>query len=150
MRAGLTLEGAAAADVVFFSDAGKITGAFRLHLFYPSSWQNRSGGHNTRASLASRWYLATRGQPPTVGSRIVSTTPRRATMVRGNAKALAQAKNLAKKDSQKQAKSDLKLRGAALKTSCPICKANMINHHQLKAHYDSKHPKDTCPPPPEE
>ena len=68
-------------------------------------------------------------------------------MVRGNAKALAQAKSLAKKDSQKQAKSDLKLRGAALKVSCPICKANMINHHQLKMHYDSKHPKETCPPP---
>jgi hypothetical protein len=62
-------------------------------------------------------------------------------MVRGNAKALAQAKSLAKKDSQKQAKSDLKLRGAALKVSCPICKANMINHHQLKMHYDSKHPE---------
>ena len=75
---------------------------------------------------------------------------RRAAMVRGNAKALAQAKNLAKKDAAKTAKSDLKLRGAALKATCPICKANMINHHQLKAHYESKHPKETCPPPPEE
>jgi hypothetical protein len=71
-------------------------------------------------------------------------------MVRGNQKAMAQAKNLAKKDAQKAPKSDLKLRAAALKVVCPLCKAQMINHVQLKTHYDSKHPKDTCPPPPED
>tara|TARA_B110000977_G_scaffold169595_1_gene219653 strand:- start:7038 stop:7253 length:216 start_codon:yes stop_codon:yes gene_type:complete len=71
-------------------------------------------------------------------------------MVRGNQKNLAQAKNQAKKDAKGSAKSDLKLRGAALKVTCAICKSPMINHHQLKLHYDSKHPKDVCPPPPEE
>ena len=68
-------------------------------------------------------------------------------MVRGNAKALAQAKNEKKAASKKEAKSDLKARGAALKVECGICKAPMINYHQLRQHYDSKHPKETCPPP---
>ena len=67
-------------------------------------------------------------------------------MVRGNAKALAQAKNQAKKDGKKEAKSDLSARAAALKTACPIRKTPMINYKQLQAHYASKHPKDTCPP----
>ena len=49
---------------------------------------------------------------------------------------------------KKEAKSDLKARGAALKVECGICKAPMINYHQLKQHYDSKHPKETCPPDP--
>ena len=73
-------------------------------------------------------------------------TPDAVKMVRGNAKALAQAKNQAKKDSKKEAKSDLGARAAALKTTCPICKSPMINYKQLQAHYESKHPKDTCPP----
>jgi|TARA_B100001758_G_C18266052_1_gene533654 hypothetical protein len=78
--------------------------------------------------------------PPQVDARV--------TMVRGNAKALAQAKNEKKAASKKEAKSDLKARGAALKVECGICKAPMINYHQLKQHYDSKHPKETCPPDP--
>ena len=73
-------------------------------------------------------------------------TPDAVKMVRGNAKALAQAKNQAKKANKKEAKSDLGARAAALKTTCPICKSPMINYKQLQAHYESKHPKDTCPP----
>lgn len=34
----------------------------------------------------------------------------------------------------------------ALKVTCPLCKLQLINHHQLKDHYGSKHPKETCPP----
>ena len=67
-------------------------------------------------------------------------------MVRGNQKILAQAKTQAKKDSKGCAKSDLKLRAAANKVVCLGCKSPMVSHHQLKEHYDSKHPKDTCPP----
>jgi hypothetical protein len=102
--------------------------------------------HRARVARESRKPPANHRRP----RGAASPQSRRAAMVRGNAKALAQAKNLAKKDAAKTAKSDLKLRGAALKATCPICKANMINHHQLKAHYESKHPKETCPPPPEE
>ena len=102
--------------------------------------------HRARVARESREPPANHRRP----RGAASPQSRRAAMVRGNAKALAQAKNLAKKDAAKTAKSDLKLRGAALKATCPICKANMINHHQLKAHYESKHPKETCPPPPEE
>ena len=69
-------------------------------------------------------------------------------MVRGNQKNLAQAKNQAKKDAKGSAKSDLKLRGAALKVTCAICKSPMINYTQLKQHYESKHPKETLPPDP--
>lgn len=68
--------------------------------------------------------------------------------MRGNAKALAQEKNAKKAASKKEAKSDIGLRAAALKTECPICKAQMINWKQLKMHYDSKHPKEACPPEP--
>ena len=67
-------------------------------------------------------------------------------MVRGNAKALAQEKAAKKAASKKEAKSDIGARAAALKQTCPICKASMINHKQLVMHYDSKHPKETCPP----
>ena len=67
-------------------------------------------------------------------------------MVRGNAKALAQEKNAKKAASKKEAKSDIGARAAALKQTCPICKASMINHKQLVMHYESKHPKETCPP----
>jgi len=102
--------------------------------------------HRARVARESRTPPANHRRP----RGPASPQSRRAAMVRGNAKALAQAKNLAKKDAAKTAKSDLKLRGAALKATCPICKANMINHHQLIAHYESKHPKETCPPPPEE
>lgn len=84
----------------------------------------------------------------TIRHKSTHPTRRRVTMVRGNAKALAQAKNEKKAASKKEAKSDLKARGAALKVECGICKAPMINYHQLKQHYESKHPKDPIPPDP--
>ncbi|OUS46856.1 hypothetical protein BE221DRAFT_72923 [Ostreococcus tauri] len=80
--------------------------------------------------------------------------PRSCTMVRGAAKAIAQERN-AKKHSGKDKKCHIRLRsprseigaGAkALKVTCPMCKLQLINHHQLKDHYASKHPKETCPP----
>jgi transposase-like protein len=69
-------------------------------------------------------------------------------MVRGNAKALAQENNRKKLESKKEAKNDATgaLKKAALKQTCPVCKASMINRHQLVMHYESKHPKETVPP----
>ena len=61
----------------------------------------------------------------------------------------AQAKNAAKADGKSNAKSDIKARSAALKVTWPNCKAQMLTHAQLVTHYEAKHPKETCPPPPE-
>ncbi|PWN43163.1 hypothetical protein IE81DRAFT_322674 [Ceraceosorus guamensis] len=66
-------------------------------------------------------------------------------MVRGAAKAQAQAKNQAKANSSKEAKSQLDSRGAALKFACKVCKAPAPSYKTLLIHYDSKHPKETCP-----
>ena len=70
-------------------------------------------------------------------------------MARGNAKANAQEKNAKKNAGKKEAKSDLKARAAAFKASCPICAAQLITYNMMKVHYEAKHPKETCPPPPE-
>jgi len=66
-------------------------------------------------------------------------------MVRGAAKAAAQERN-AKKHAVKQKGSELGLGAKALKVSCPICRQQLVDRHQLLQHYDSKHPKSSPPP----
>eukprot|EP00227_Mantoniella_beaufortii_P017265 CAMPEP_0197598382 /NCGR_PEP_ID=MMETSP1326-20131121/29237_1 /TAXON_ID=1155430 /ORGANISM="Genus nov. species nov., Strain RCC2288" /LENGTH=74 /DNA_ID=CAMNT_0043165181 /DNA_START=70 /DNA_END=294 /DNA_ORIENTATION=+ len=39
--------------------------------------------------------------------------------------------------------------GKGMKAPCPICKQQLVDYFQLKQHYDTKHPKAECPPPPE-
>jgi hypothetical protein len=68
-------------------------------------------------------------------------------MVRGKAKAQAQERNAKnKKDEKGTQRFDA---AKKLTIVCPICKAQMPSHKLLQGHYDSKHPKDTCPPCPE-
>ncbi|PWN89791.1 hypothetical protein FA10DRAFT_285509 [Acaromyces ingoldii] len=67
-------------------------------------------------------------------------------MVRGAAKAQAQAKNAAKQEAAKGGKSQLKDREKALKFICPQCKAPSPHYNTLKTHMESKHPKADVPP----
>ncbi|KAI5063323.1 hypothetical protein GOP47_0021870 [Adiantum capillus-veneris] len=67
-------------------------------------------------------------------------------MTRGKQKIEAQKRNAER--NQKPKGSQLEARAAALKTVCPICKAQLANYNQLSDHYASKHPKETAPPPP--
>lgn len=64
-------------------------------------------------------------------------------MVRGKAKADAQAKNQAKAERSKKAGTQLVHRIA--KAICPICKASMANPNDLRSHFESKHPKSELP-----
>lgn len=64
-------------------------------------------------------------------------------MVRGKAKADAQAKKQAKMEKLKKGGSQLEHRVA--KAICPVCKATMANANDLKTHFESKHPKLPLP-----
>ena len=60
----------------------------------------------------------------------------------------AQQKNAKKMEAQNKKGSNLgegasKMKGAQV---CPICKSQMVNYKMLQQHYESKHPKETCPP----
>eukprot|EP00445_Apocalathium_hangoei_P051466 CAMPEP_0204038906 /NCGR_PEP_ID=MMETSP0360-20130528/89322_1 /ASSEMBLY_ACC=CAM_ASM_000342 /TAXON_ID=268821 /ORGANISM="Scrippsiella Hangoei, Strain SHTV-5" /LENGTH=85 /DNA_ID=CAMNT_0050984705 /DNA_START=24 /DNA_END=279 /DNA_ORIENTATION=- len=66
-------------------------------------------------------------------------------MVRGHAKEEAQAKNAAKLASSKKSGSQLEAREKGLKMVCLSCKLPMTNYKCLVQHYESKHPKETCP-----
>eukprot|EP00325_Prymnesiales_sp_UTEX-LB-985_P028509 CAMPEP_0174716530 /NCGR_PEP_ID=MMETSP1094-20130205/24305_1 /TAXON_ID=156173 /ORGANISM="Chrysochromulina brevifilum, Strain UTEX LB 985" /LENGTH=75 /DNA_ID=CAMNT_0015916299 /DNA_START=98 /DNA_END=325 /DNA_ORIENTATION=+ len=68
-------------------------------------------------------------------------------MVRGHAKEVAQAKNLAKKEAAakggtQRGEGAVKMKGAVV---CPVCKAQMPGYKMLETHYASKHPKETVP-----
>ena len=65
-------------------------------------------------------------------------------MVRGHAKEQAQKKNAARQKVEKG--SQLGQAQKKLQVICPVCRASMVNHKLLVQHYESKHPKDTCPP----
>eukprot|EP00408_Alexandrium_pacificum_P028625 CAMPEP_0171208300 /NCGR_PEP_ID=MMETSP0790-20130122/28018_1 /TAXON_ID=2925 /ORGANISM="Alexandrium catenella, Strain OF101" /LENGTH=73 /DNA_ID=CAMNT_0011673893 /DNA_START=91 /DNA_END=312 /DNA_ORIENTATION=+ len=67
-------------------------------------------------------------------------------MVRGHAKEVAQQKNAERLAAGKKSGSQKDAQKAGLKVSCPACKAPMTNYKCLTQHYDSKHPKETCPP----
>uniref|UniRef100_A0A383VWN9 C2H2-type domain-containing protein n=1 Tax=Tetradesmus obliquus TaxID=3088 RepID=A0A383VWN9_TETOB len=67
-------------------------------------------------------------------------------MVRGNAKIEAQKKAAKKQEQMKSAGSQLDARKAALKFTCPICRTPLTSYATTKAHYESKHPKETVPP----
>ncbi|CAK0843316.1 unnamed protein product [Prorocentrum cordatum] len=67
-------------------------------------------------------------------------------MVRGHAKEEAQKKNAAKLAAQKTSGSQKEAQKAGLKVVCPSCKMEMTNYKCLVQHFDSKHPKETCPP----
>ncbi|CAH7677118.1 At2g23090 like protein [Phakopsora pachyrhizi] len=64
-------------------------------------------------------------------------------MVRGHAKAQAQARNAAKQGNKKG--SQLEAQQAVTKVGCPICKVPTPSYKLLTTHYDSKHPKETVP-----
>ncbi|PWO00642.1 hypothetical protein FA09DRAFT_327379 [Tilletiopsis washingtonensis] len=77
-------------------------------------------------------------------SRLSHTTlPQLPTMVRGAAKAQAQAK--AAKNAPKEAKSTIPGRAAALKLTCHICRTPAPSYKTLVIHYEAKHPKETVP-----
>lgn len=64
-------------------------------------------------------------------------------MVRGHAKAQAQAKNAAKQTNQKG--SQLSAQQAVTKVGCSICKAPTPSYKLLVTHYEAKHPKEQIP-----
>ena len=66
-------------------------------------------------------------------------------MVRGHAKADAQARAAKKAESSKKAGSQRGQAERAMNTQCPICKQQMPTPKQLKDHYDSRHPRDALP-----
>jgi hypothetical protein len=71
-----------------------------------------------------------------------------AKMVRGHAKAEAQARN-AKRTAElakSQKGSQRGMAEKALNTQCPICKQQMPTARQLADHYASRHPRDALPP----
>ena len=68
-------------------------------------------------------------------------------MVRGHAKEEAQKKNAKKMEAMNKSGSQkgegaAKMKGACV---CPTCKAQMVNYKMLCQHYESKHPKESCP-----
>lgn len=65
-------------------------------------------------------------------------------MVRGHAKAEAQARN-AKKNAGKEKGSNLDAIKQSVRAVCPICKAPTSTIKVLQDHYASKHPKETVP-----
>ena len=68
-------------------------------------------------------------------------------MARGLQKEQSQKKAAAKNDAAMK-KGTQKGEGAAkMKTAvvCPVCKAQLPGYKLLQQHYESKHPKETCP-----
>jgi len=70
-------------------------------------------------------------------------------MARGNQKIKAQEERAKRLEKEKKAGSQKDAQNAGLKIVCAVCKAPMTNYNCLKQHYESKHPKETIPPPPE-
>ncbi|KAF4656926.1 HIR complex subunit [Perkinsus olseni] len=66
-------------------------------------------------------------------------------MARGQQKAESQRKNALKKAKDSHKGSQLAGQKAALKMTCPQCKLQMTNYKVLTQHFESKHPKETCP-----
>ena len=67
------------------------------------------------------------------------------TMVRGNAKKLAQEKNAKKQAEKTTAKSNLGKPNQSLQMKCSVCMAQMKNAKQMRDHFESKHPKLPLP-----
>jgi hypothetical protein len=68
-------------------------------------------------------------------------------MVRGHAKADAQAKNAKKNDDAKKKGSQLDAQKKGTNMTCPQCKAPFPNYKVFQQHWDSKHDKcGACPP----
>ena len=67
------------------------------------------------------------------------------TMVRGNAKKLAQEKNTKKQAEKTTAKSNLGKPNQSLQMKCSVCMAQMKNAKQMRDHFESKHPKLPLP-----
>lgn len=68
-------------------------------------------------------------------------------MARGNQKIQAQNDRAKKLEKERKGGSQLDAQNAGLKIVCSICRAPMTNYNCLKQHYESKHPKETVPPP---
>ena len=68
-------------------------------------------------------------------------------MARGMQKQLSKDKAAAKKaGGPQQGKSQLgSARANSFKAPCAICKQPLVDYHQLKEHYEKKHPKETVP-----
>lgn len=64
-------------------------------------------------------------------------------MTRGHQKTQAQAKNLAKKKSDKG--SEIDAQKAGQKLQCSICMQPLSNYGTLVSHYEAKHPKAPVP-----
>ena len=71
-------------------------------------------------------------------------------MARGMQTAISKERAAAKKaNGPQQGKSQLgEARAKGMKAPCPICKMPLVDYFQLKQHYESKHPKESVPPPP--
>ena len=71
-----------------------------------------------------------------------------AAMARGMQKQLSKDKAAAKKaGGPQQGKSQLgSARANSFKAPCAICKQPLVDYHQLKEHYEKKHPKEPLPP----
>jgi|TARA_B110000879_G_C10948944_1_gene422831 hypothetical protein len=69
-------------------------------------------------------------------------------MARGMQKAISKEKAAAKSaKGPQQGKSQLgDARQNSFKAPCAICKQPLVDYHQLKEHYDKKHPKEQVPP----
>jgi len=66
-------------------------------------------------------------------------------MARGHQKEAAQAKALKKSQDSKKGGSQKDAQKEGLKLSCKVCMAPMTHYNVMKQHYESKHPKETCP-----
>lgn len=66
-------------------------------------------------------------------------------MVRGAAKEDAQKKNAKKAEAMSKSGSQKDAQKAGLKITCPGCKMEMASYKVLQQHFESKHPKLTCP-----
>ena len=71
-----------------------------------------------------------------------------AAMARGMQKQLSKDRAAAKKaGGPQQGKSQLgSARANSFKAPCAICKQPLVDYHQLKEHYEKKHPKEAVPP----
>lgn len=66
-------------------------------------------------------------------------------MVRGHAKEQSQQANAKKQAALQKAGSQLEAQKAGVKMVCPSCKMGVASYKVLVQHFDSKHPKETCP-----
>ena len=66
-------------------------------------------------------------------------------MVRGHAKADAQARNAKKMEAMKKTGSQHGMADKAMVHICPICKQQFPHIKLYKQHFDSKHPNETFP-----